>query len=98
MVGTYSQPDWLIDRVALAPSAPRGGAALGTPGDRPSPRRHLRADRAASLLRLCLFGRDKPNGNSFLSELTTSKVEQISIEAAQPNLDLTTLEGLGGKT
>jgi 5-methyltetrahydropteroyltriglutamate--homocysteine methyltransferase len=53
-------------------------------------------------LHLC-FGhayvaRDKPNGYLFLSELTASKVEQISIEAAQPNLDLTTLEGLGGKT
>jgi 5-methyltetrahydropteroyltriglutamate--homocysteine methyltransferase len=51
-------------------------------------------------LHLC-FGyvaRDNPNGYSFLPELTASKVEQISIEAVQPNLDLTTLEGLGGKT
>jgi 5-methyltetrahydropteroyltriglutamate--homocysteine methyltransferase len=45
-------------------------------------------------LHLC-FGyayvaRDKPNGYAFLPELTESKVEQISIEAAQPNLDLTT--------
>jgi 5-methyltetrahydropteroyltriglutamate--homocysteine methyltransferase len=53
-------------------------------------------------LHLC-FGyayvaRDKPNGYSLLPELTASRVEQISIEAAQPNLDLTTLEGLGGKT
>ena len=40
-------------------------------------------------LHLC-FGyayvaRDKPNGYSFLPELTASKVEQISIEAAEPN-------------
>src|SRR5919109_3786241 len=53
-------------------------------------------------LHLC-FGyayvaRDKPNGYAFLSELTASKVEQISIEAAQPNLDLATLDGLGDKT
>jgi len=53
-------------------------------------------------LHLC-FGyayvaRDKPNGYAFLPELMVSKVEQISIEAAQPNLDLTTLEGLGDKT
>jgi 5-methyltetrahydropteroyltriglutamate--homocysteine methyltransferase len=53
-------------------------------------------------LHLC-FGyayvaRDKRNGYLFLSELTASKVEQISIAAAQPNLDLTTLEVLGGKT
>ncbi len=33
-----------------------------------------------------------------LPELTASKIEQISIEAAQPNLDLKTLDGLGGKT
>jgi 5-methyltetrahydropteroyltriglutamate--homocysteine methyltransferase len=53
-------------------------------------------------LHLC-FGyayvaRDKPNSYSFLPELTASKVEQISIEAAQPNLDLATLDGLGDKT
>jgi 5-methyltetrahydropteroyltriglutamate--homocysteine methyltransferase len=53
-------------------------------------------------LHLC-FGyayvaRDKPNRYAFLPELTASKVEQISIEAAQPNLELTTLDGLGDKT
>jgi 5-methyltetrahydropteroyltriglutamate--homocysteine methyltransferase len=53
-------------------------------------------------LHLC-FGyayvaRDKPNVYAFLPELTSSQVEQISIEAAQPNLDLKTLDGLGGKT
>jgi 5-methyltetrahydropteroyltriglutamate--homocysteine methyltransferase len=53
-------------------------------------------------LHLC-FGyahvaRDKPNVYAFLPELTASKVEQISIEAAQPNLDLKTLHGLGDKT
>jgi 5-methyltetrahydropteroyltriglutamate--homocysteine methyltransferase len=53
-------------------------------------------------LHLC-FGyayvaRDKPNSYSFLPELAASKVEQISIEAAQPNLDLASLDGLGDKT
>jgi len=53
-------------------------------------------------LHLC-FGyayvaRDKPNRYAFLPELTASKVEQISIEAAQPNLNLTTLDGPGDKT
>ena len=53
-------------------------------------------------LHLC-FGyayvaRDKPNVYAFLPELTASKVEQVSIEAAQPNLDLKTLDGLGDKT
>ena len=42
--------------------------------------------------------RDKPNVDAFLPELSASKVEQISIEAVQPNLDLTTLDGLGDKT
>jgi len=41
---------------------------------------------------------DKPNGYAFLSELTATRVGQISIEAAQPNLDLATLDGLGDKT
>jgi 5-methyltetrahydropteroyltriglutamate--homocysteine methyltransferase len=53
-------------------------------------------------LHLC-FGyayvaRDKPNGYAFLSELTGTMVDQISIEAAQPNLDLGNLDGLGDKT
>ena len=33
-----------------------------------------------------------------MSELSASKAEQSSIEAAQPNLDLSTLDGLGEKT
>jgi 5-methyltetrahydropteroyltriglutamate--homocysteine methyltransferase len=52
-------------------------------------------------LHLC-FGyayvaRNKPSGYSFLPELTGTVAEQISIEAAQPNLDLATLDGLGDK-
>ena len=42
--------------------------------------------------------RDKPIGYSFLPELAATKVEQISIEAAQPKLDLGVLDGLGDKT
>jgi 5-methyltetrahydropteroyltriglutamate--homocysteine methyltransferase len=53
-------------------------------------------------LHLC-FGyayvaRDKPNRYSFLDELTATKVAQVSIEAAQPGLDLTDLDRLAGKT
>jgi 5-methyltetrahydropteroyltriglutamate--homocysteine methyltransferase len=53
-------------------------------------------------LHLC-FGyayvaRNKPSGYSFLLELTGTVAEQISIEAAQPNLDLATLDALGDKT
>ncbi|MBV9201732.1 MAG: 5-methyltetrahydropteroyltriglutamate--homocysteine methyltransferase, partial [Alphaproteobacteria bacterium] len=38
------------------------------------------------------------SGYSFLPELTATVAQQISIEAAQPNLDLATLDGLGDKT
>ena len=53
-------------------------------------------------LHLC-FGyayvaRNKPSGYSFLPELTATVAQQISIEAAQPNLDLATLDSLGDKT
>ena len=52
-------------------------------------------------LHLC-FGyayvaRDKPNRYAFLSELTGTVAKQISIEAAQPNLDLADLDYLGDK-
>ena len=53
-------------------------------------------------LHLC-FGyayvaRDKPNRYAFLAELAGAPVDQISIEAAQPNLDLAILDELGDKT
>jgi 5-methyltetrahydropteroyltriglutamate--homocysteine methyltransferase len=64
--------------------------------------RRSRRHPGPTALHLC-FGyayvaRDKPNVYAFLPELTASKVEQISIEAAQPNLDLKTLDGLADKT
>jgi len=41
---------------------------------------------------------DKPSGYSFLSQLADSAAEQISIEAAQPKLDLGILADLSNKT
>ncbi|HJU11479.1 MAG TPA: hypothetical protein VJ728_11410 [Candidatus Binataceae bacterium] len=41
--------------------------------------------------------KDKPGRYAFLPELADSKVEQISIEAAQPNLDLSVLKELSAK-
>ena len=41
---------------------------------------------------------NKPNAYSFLPDLTGTVVKQISIEAAQPNLDLAALDELGDKT
>jgi 5-methyltetrahydropteroyltriglutamate--homocysteine methyltransferase len=40
---------------------------------------------------------DKPTGYSFLAELDASKAKQISVEAAQPKLDLKVLERLPSK-
>ena len=41
---------------------------------------------------------DKPSGYAFLTELEGSKAQQISIEAAQPRLDLDVLKELPSKT
>jgi 5-methyltetrahydropteroyltriglutamate--homocysteine methyltransferase len=43
-------------------------------------------------------GSTKPAGYSFLSELADTSATQISIEAAQPKLDLGVLRDLSGKT
>jgi 5-methyltetrahydropteroyltriglutamate--homocysteine methyltransferase len=42
--------------------------------------------------------KDKPSGYSFLAELERSRVDQVSIEAAQPKLDLAVLRQLPSKT
>ena len=42
--------------------------------------------------------KDKPSGYSFLEEFEHSAVEQVSIEAAQPKLDLSILQQLPSKT
>jgi 5-methyltetrahydropteroyltriglutamate--homocysteine methyltransferase len=65
--------------------------------------RALAGVRGTTALHLC-FGyaalvKDKPaNGYSFLSELESSAASQISIEAAQPKLDLGVLRALRTKT
>jgi 5-methyltetrahydropteroyltriglutamate--homocysteine methyltransferase len=41
---------------------------------------------------------EKPSGYGFLSELGDTIAQQISIEAAQPKLDLGVLRDLAGKT
>jgi 5-methyltetrahydropteroyltriglutamate--homocysteine methyltransferase len=45
-----------------------------------------------------LMGDNKPTGYSFLPELSDTVADQISIEAAQPKLDLAVLKDLPGKT
>src|SRR5205807_2075702 len=55
-----------------------------------------------TIVHLC-FGyaamvRNKPAGYAFLPQLADSVAQQISIEAAQPRLDLGVLKELSGKT
>ncbi len=64
--------------------------------------RALRDIDATTVVHVC-FGyaaavSDKPGAYSFLTELADSDADQISIEAAQPKLDLTVLAELGDKT
>ena len=63
--------------------------------------RALKGAAGTTALHLC-FGygalvKDKPNGYSFLPELAACTADQISIEAAQPGLDLAILRELPGK-
>ncbi len=62
----------------------------------------LEGVKGTTALHLC-FGyaamvKDKPSGYSALPQLDTTVVDQISIEAAQPNLDLGILAELSSKT
>ena len=64
--------------------------------------RALEGVRGTAAVHLC-FGyaavvHDKPSGYSFLSELEGSAAQQVSIEAAQPRLDLAVLRQLPSKT
>jgi 5-methyltetrahydropteroyltriglutamate--homocysteine methyltransferase len=67
----------------------------------PAINRALEGLRVPTALHLC-FGyaarvKEKPSGYSFLGELAASKVDQISIEAAQPKLDCAILARLPDK-
>jgi 5-methyltetrahydropteroyltriglutamate--homocysteine methyltransferase len=64
--------------------------------------RALEGIAGTTVVHLC-FGyaaavRDKPGAYRFLAELADSRATQISIEAAQPKLDLGVLRDLGSKT
>ncbi len=67
----------------------------------PAINRALEGIEGTTIVHLC-FGyaatvRDKPTGYSFLPELSAAAAKQISIEAAQPKLDLAILRELEGK-
>lgn len=68
----------------------------------PAINRALQGIEGTTVVHLC-FGYaamvtgDKPTGYSFLPELSASTAQQISIEAAQPRLDLAMLRDLPGK-
>src|SRR5438045_2312656 len=64
--------------------------------------RALQGIEGTTVVHLC-FGyaaavKDKPSGYSFLAQLAESSASQISIEAAQPRLDLAVLEALAPKS
>jgi 5-methyltetrahydropteroyltriglutamate--homocysteine methyltransferase len=64
--------------------------------------RALQGVTGTTAIHLC-FGyaqmvKDKPSGYSFLPELDRSSAQQISVEAAQPKLDLAVLKELPSKT
>jgi 5-methyltetrahydropteroyltriglutamate--homocysteine methyltransferase len=64
--------------------------------------RALDGVRGTTAVHIC-FGyaavvKDKPSGYSFLAEFERSQVDQVSIEAAQPRLDLSVLRQLPSKT
>ena len=64
--------------------------------------RALRGIAKTTVVHMC-FGyaftvKDKPSGYSFLPELNRCSAQQISIEAAQPRLDLSVLAALPSKT
>jgi 5-methyltetrahydropteroyltriglutamate--homocysteine methyltransferase len=64
--------------------------------------RALQGIEGATVVHLC-FGyaaavKDKPSGYSFLPQLADTTASQVSIEAAQPRLDLAVLRELGKKT
>jgi 5-methyltetrahydropteroyltriglutamate--homocysteine methyltransferase len=66
--------------------------------------RALQGLRVPTVVHLCFGyaavvpGETKPTGYSFLPELAACDAQQISIEAAQPKLDLAVLRELAGKT
>jgi 5-methyltetrahydropteroyltriglutamate--homocysteine methyltransferase len=64
--------------------------------------RALQGIEGITVVHLC-FGyaaavKEKPGGYSFLPQLADSTASQVSIEAAQPRLDLGVLQDLGGKS
>ncbi len=64
---------------------------------------HALEDAAGTTVVHVCFGyaqmvKDKPSGYSFLGELANCRCDQVSIEAAQPNLDCKILESLPEKT
>src|ERR1044071_8135803 len=65
--------------------------------------RALEGLKATTVVHLCfgyaaVLGGQKPSGYSFLPQLADCAADQISIEAAQPKLDLGVLKDLSGKT
>ena len=84
-------------RRALGAHRARQGGALRRARDQPRAGGNRRADRGASVLRLRARRANKPSGYAFLPQLADTIAQQISIEAAQPKIDLGVLADLSGK-
>ena len=86
-------------RRALGAQQSGSRQALRGQGDQPRAEGHHRADRRASCFGYAAVvpGSTKPAGYSFLAELADTTADQISIEAAQPKLDLGVLKDLSSK-
>jgi 5-methyltetrahydropteroyltriglutamate--homocysteine methyltransferase len=117
LVGSYPQPDWLIDREKLTKRYPPRMHAKEL-WRIPEPWMQARSEKARqyglralnraleaitgkTAVHIC-FGyaaviHQKPSGYSFLPEFAGCSCHQVSIEAAQPNLDCSVLSSLAGK-
>ncbi len=89
VVGSYPQPDWLVDRAMLGSRLPPRTRAL----------EGIRRDHCpAHVLRLAHIVHSRPTGYPFLGELAGVTAQQISMESAQQKVDLSVLTSLPNKT
>jgi methionine synthase II (cobalamin-independent) len=106
LVGSYPQPDWLIDRDRLLDSLPPRVRAKEL-WRVPEPYLAQAQDDATALairdlervgLDILTDGEIRRESYSFLAELNECAVDQIAVESAQPQLDLAVLREIDSKT
>ena len=85
-------------RRTMGANCARQGNPLRNKSDKPGAGGDRGSHRRACMLWLRRGVSEKPSGYGFLAELGDTVAQQISIEAAQPRLDLGVLRDLAGKT